>query len=188
MLRRAALSRVGHALRVAGQRRSSQLAQAPAPELAAFAVQSSPRAVRNDWSREEVAAIYSMPFTELLFRAASVHRAHWDPLEVQRCTLLSIKTGGCTVPPAGSKWPVCSSLISGPARRPAAAPDASPAGSGLASGAREECPRRGGSGALVPARGDHPPSHQPLLSPPVVPWRLRRIASTARSRPGTRPR
>ena len=112
MLRRAALSRVGHALRVAGQRRSSQLAQAPAPELAAFAVQSSPRAVRNDWSREEVAAIYSMPFTELLFRAASVHRAHWDPLEVQRCTLLSIKTGGCTVPPAGSKWPVLSSLIS----------------------------------------------------------------------------
>ena len=112
MLRRAALSRVGSALRVAGQRRSSQLAQAPAPELAAFAVQSSPRAVRNDWSREEVAAIYSMPFTELLFRAASVHRAHWDPLEVQRCTLLSIKTGGCTVPPAGSKWPVLSSLIS----------------------------------------------------------------------------
>ena len=33
---------------------------------------------------------------ELLFRAASVHRANWDPLEVQRCTLLSIKTGGCT--------------------------------------------------------------------------------------------
>jgi biotin synthase len=52
--------------------------------------------VRNNWSREEVAAIYSMPFTELLFRAASVHRAHWDPLEVQRCTLLSIKTGGCS--------------------------------------------------------------------------------------------
>ena len=96
LFRSAALSRVGNGLRVAGQRRSSQLAQAPAPEMAAFAMQSSPRAVRNDWSREEVAAIYSMPFTELLFRAASVHRAHWDPLEVQRCTLLSIKTGGCT--------------------------------------------------------------------------------------------
>jgi biotin synthase len=43
-----------------------------------------------------VAAIYNMPFTELLFRAASVHRVNFDPLEVQRCTLLSIKTGGCT--------------------------------------------------------------------------------------------
>ena len=103
MLRRAATHRVGSVLRVAGQRRSSQLAQAPAPEMAAFAMQSNTRAVRNNWSREEVAAIYSMPFTELLFRAASVHRAHWDPLEVQRCTLLSIKTGGCTVPPAGFK-------------------------------------------------------------------------------------
>jgi hypothetical protein len=117
MLRRAALSRVGNGLRVAGQRRSSQLAQAPAPEMAAFAMQSSPRAVRNDWSREEVAAIYSMPFTELLFRAASVHRAHWDPLEVQRCTLLSIKTGGCTVPPAGCKWP-CALVPAASARRP----------------------------------------------------------------------
>ena len=108
MLRRVAASRAGGALRVAGQRRSSQLAQAPAPEMAALAMQSNTREVRNNWSREEVAAIYSMPFTELLFRAASVHRAHWDPLEVQRCTLLSIKTGGCTVPPAGSKWPVLS--------------------------------------------------------------------------------
>jgi len=53
-------------------------------------------AVRTDWSRAEVAAIYNMPFTELLFRAATVHRANFDPLEVQKCTLLSIKTGGCT--------------------------------------------------------------------------------------------
>ena len=78
--------------------------------MAAFAMpppqQARPSDVRNNWSREEVAAIYSMPFTELLFRAASVHRAHWDPLEVQRCTLLSIKTGGCTVPPAGTKCPL----------------------------------------------------------------------------------
>ena len=52
--------------------------------------------VRNDWAREEIAAIYQLPFTELLFRAAAVHRANFDPLEVQRCTLLSVKTGGCT--------------------------------------------------------------------------------------------
>lgn len=51
---------------------------------------------RSDWTREAIAAIYKQPFTELLFQAAAVHRANFDPLEVQRCTLLSIKTGGCT--------------------------------------------------------------------------------------------
>ena len=52
--------------------------------------------MRNDWTREEVGEIYRLPFPELLFRAASAHRAHHNPLEVQRCTLLSVKTGGCT--------------------------------------------------------------------------------------------
>ncbi|KAL1524889.1 hypothetical protein AB1Y20_019768 [Prymnesium parvum] len=52
-------------------------------------------AIRNDWTRAEIAAIYSQPFPELLFQAATVHREHFDPLEVQKCTLLSIKTGGC---------------------------------------------------------------------------------------------
>jgi len=52
--------------------------------------------VRNDWTRAEVGEIYRLPFTELLFRAAAVHRESFDPLEVQRCTLLSVKTGGCT--------------------------------------------------------------------------------------------
>jgi len=52
-------------------------------------------AIRNDWTRDEIAAIYNQPFTELLFQAATVHREHFDPLEVQKCTLLSIKTGGC---------------------------------------------------------------------------------------------
>lgn len=50
---------------------------------------------RTDWTREEIAAIFDLPFTELLFRAAEVHRAHHRPDEVQLCTLLSIKTGGC---------------------------------------------------------------------------------------------
>ena len=40
-------------------------------------------------------ALYGLPLTELLFRAQTVHRRHHDPAEVQRCTLLSIKTGGC---------------------------------------------------------------------------------------------
>ena len=51
--------------------------------------------MRTDWTREEIAAIFDLPFTELVFRAAEVHRAHHKPDEVQLCTLLSIKTGGC---------------------------------------------------------------------------------------------
>ena len=52
-------------------------------------------AVRNDWSRAEVRQLFDLPFNELLFRAHSVHRAHFDPDAVQVSTLLSIKTGGC---------------------------------------------------------------------------------------------
>ena len=50
---------------------------------------------RSDWSREEIAALFALPFPELMFRAASVHRAHFDPAQVQVSTLLNIKTGGC---------------------------------------------------------------------------------------------
>jgi biotin synthase len=50
---------------------------------------------RSDWSREEIAALFALPFPELMFRAASVHRAHFDPTQVQVSQLLSIKTGGC---------------------------------------------------------------------------------------------
>jgi len=50
---------------------------------------------RNDWTREEVRALFALPFTELIFRAAQVHRDNFDPSEVQISTLLSIKTGGC---------------------------------------------------------------------------------------------
>ena len=50
---------------------------------------------RHDWTREEVRALFALPFTDLMFQAAAVHRAHFDPAEVQISTLLSIKTGGC---------------------------------------------------------------------------------------------
>ena len=50
---------------------------------------------RTDWTRAEIAALFDLPFTELLFRAATVHRAHHAADQVQLCTLLSIKTGGC---------------------------------------------------------------------------------------------
>jgi biotin synthase len=51
--------------------------------------------VRHDWTRAEVRALFELPFPELMFRAQSVHRSHFDPSEVQISTLLSIKTGGC---------------------------------------------------------------------------------------------
>ena len=51
--------------------------------------------LRHDWSRADVAALLALPFTELLHRASTVHRQHFDPTEVQVSTLLSVKTGGC---------------------------------------------------------------------------------------------
>ena len=51
--------------------------------------------VRTDWTREEIAALFELPFTELLFHAATIHREYHPPEQVQLCTLLSIKTGGC---------------------------------------------------------------------------------------------
>src|SRR5438034_11010749 len=52
-------------------------------------------AVRHDWTRAEVRALFALPFPELIFRAQQTHRAHFDPTEVQISTLISIKTGGC---------------------------------------------------------------------------------------------
>jgi biotin synthase len=54
-----------------------------------------PAPARHDWTTEGVEALYHLPLPELLFRAQSVHRQYHDPETVQRCTLLSIKTGGC---------------------------------------------------------------------------------------------
>jgi biotin synthase len=51
--------------------------------------------VRHDWTRDELRALFALPFPELIFRAQSVHRLQFDPTEVQISTLLSIKTGGC---------------------------------------------------------------------------------------------
>ena len=50
---------------------------------------------RHDWTRAELRALFDLPLTELIFRAQSVHREHFDPSVVQISTLLSIKTGGC---------------------------------------------------------------------------------------------
>lgn len=52
--------------------------------------------IRNNWTLDEIKEIYNTPLLELVFRAAALHRKHNDTAEVQVCTLLSIKTGGCS--------------------------------------------------------------------------------------------
>jgi biotin synthase len=56
---------------------------------------SAAATVRHDYSRDEVAQLFGMPFNDLLERAHTTHRAHHDANAVQVSTLLSIKTGGC---------------------------------------------------------------------------------------------
>jgi len=56
---------------------------------------AEPGTVRHDWTREEIRALFALPFPELIFQAQTVHRINFDPTQVQISTLLSIKTGGC---------------------------------------------------------------------------------------------
>jgi len=51
--------------------------------------------LRHDWTLDEIEVIYTLPLPELIFRAQTAHRAYHRPDEVQGCSLLSIKTGGC---------------------------------------------------------------------------------------------
>ncbi|MCU0383889.1 MAG: biotin synthase BioB [Cyclobacteriaceae bacterium] len=51
--------------------------------------------IRNNWTLEEIQSIYNTPVLELIYQAATVHRQHHETGEVQVCTLLSVKTGGC---------------------------------------------------------------------------------------------
>lgn len=52
-------------------------------------------APRHDWTIEEVRSLFALPFNDLLFQAATIHRRHFDPNKVQLSKLLSIKTGSC---------------------------------------------------------------------------------------------
>jgi len=76
--------------RVAGMMEGISLNESNAPSAG-----EAVNIVRTDWSRGEVEALYNLPLMELLYRAATVHRQFHDPLAVQQCTLLSIKTGAC---------------------------------------------------------------------------------------------
>ncbi len=51
--------------------------------------------VRHNWTLAETAELFTLPFADLVFRAQTIHRQHFDANEVQMSTLLSIKTGGC---------------------------------------------------------------------------------------------
>lgn len=52
--------------------------------------------IRHDWQLEEVQALFETPFNDLIFKAQSTHRQHFDPNEIQISSLLSIKTGSCS--------------------------------------------------------------------------------------------
>ncbi|GAB2900991.1 biotin synthase BioB [Uliginosibacterium flavum] len=53
-------------------------------------------AAEGEWSTDAVAELFALPFNDLIYRAQQVHRSHFDANAVQRSTLLSIKTGGCS--------------------------------------------------------------------------------------------
>ncbi|KAF8845325.1 biotin synthase [Paxillus ammoniavirescens] len=52
--------------------------------------------IRHDWTRREIQNIYDSPLLDLAFRAATIHRQSHDPSKIQLCTLMNIKTGGCS--------------------------------------------------------------------------------------------
>src|SRR5690625_5921123 len=51
--------------------------------------------IRHDWTRDEILALFNLPFNDLMFQAQTVHRRFFDPNQVQVSTLCSIKTGAC---------------------------------------------------------------------------------------------
>ncbi|MBK6971534.1 MAG: biotin synthase BioB [Sterolibacteriaceae bacterium] len=66
---------------------------------AVIPVQSAPAdrpAQAKRWTVAQIDALFALPFNDLLYRAQQVHRGHFDPNAIQRSTLLSIKTGGCS--------------------------------------------------------------------------------------------
>ena len=64
-------------------------------DASASSTVSDDKEPRHNWTREEAEALFALPFNELIFRAQITHRQWFDPNEVQKSTLLSIKTGGC---------------------------------------------------------------------------------------------
>jgi len=57
---------------------------------------ATPIPTRHDWAKTEIREIYDSPLLNLVYQAAGVHRQHHDPTKIQLCTLMNIKTGGCS--------------------------------------------------------------------------------------------
>ncbi|KAI9722457.1 MAG: biotin synthase [Chrysothrix sp. TS-e1954] len=57
---------------------------------------ASAREVRNTWTKDEIREVYNTPLMELAFKSATIHRKFHNPSEIQMCTLMNIKTGGCS--------------------------------------------------------------------------------------------
>jgi biotin synthase len=55
----------------------------------------SPPVLRHDWSKQEISALFELPFNDLLFQAQCVNRKNFDPNQVQVSNFLSIKPGAC---------------------------------------------------------------------------------------------
>ncbi|TRM60124.1 hypothetical protein BD626DRAFT_407739 [Schizophyllum amplum] len=81
------VSRSFRAVRVVGRGLATH---APTPAAVTKGV------TRHDWTKQEIQQIYDTPLLDLVYRAAAVHREHNDPRKVQLCTLMNIKTGGCS--------------------------------------------------------------------------------------------
>lgn len=75
-------------LRLSAPRFSRSLATVTHP------LHSAPQ--RHDWTRQEIQKIYESPLLDLVFRASTIHRQNHDPSKIQLCTLMNIKTGGCS--------------------------------------------------------------------------------------------
>ena len=73
---------------------NNQPSQSAATQTAPLSALAS-GAARTDWTLDEVRALYTAPFMDLLYAAQTVHRKHFDANHVQISTLLSVKTGGC---------------------------------------------------------------------------------------------
>lgn len=84
--------------RLAAARPHPTTSPAPSPSAVELYVRTAGASApaRTNWTREEIQRIYDSPLIDLLYYSATVHRAHHDPRAVQQCTLLSIKTGGCS--------------------------------------------------------------------------------------------
>ncbi|KAF4605485.1 biotin synthase [Pleurotus pulmonarius] len=79
-----------------GSTRSLKLARQLATHASPPQPPKASSGLRHDWSRREIQEIYDTPLLDLVYRAASVHRKHNDGQKIQLCTLMNIKTGGCT--------------------------------------------------------------------------------------------